>query len=251
MCASAFARSLIAMLTSLFAQVDDQELADELAELEQEELNKRLAGAEAAPLHSPAAAVPAGACCRPKRHDVPSLTGPDAHSQDAGTKDRGGRGGSRVAGVAGTARHVIRRRRLARGHHLVRATTSLLFACRLRLDPEVPGPSPYTSHPPLHAFAFRPAIPTALPCDVSPCLAVFVPSTRLRSVVPYRHFQIFDVTAASTSTFAGWLPRCSSTCAPSRPSLRPSSDRLSDRTLRGLYVHRCSAASSSLLLPPR
>ncbi|BGO97217.1 Vacuolar-sorting protein SNF7 [Rhodotorula toruloides] len=39
--------------------VDDQELADELAELEQEELNKRLAGAEAAPLHSPAAAVPA------------------------------------------------------------------------------------------------------------------------------------------------------------------------------------------------
>ncbi|KWU45666.1 hypothetical protein RHOSPDRAFT_32588 [Rhodotorula sp. JG-1b] len=39
--------------------VDDQELADELAELEQEELNKRLAGAEAAPIHSPAAAVPA------------------------------------------------------------------------------------------------------------------------------------------------------------------------------------------------
>ncbi|GAA6000588.1 hypothetical protein JCM10207_004564 [Rhodosporidiobolus poonsookiae] len=39
--------------------VDDQELADELAELEQEELNKRLAGAEAAPLHSPGPAVPA------------------------------------------------------------------------------------------------------------------------------------------------------------------------------------------------
>ena len=40
--------------------MDDQELADELAELEQEELNKRLAGAEAAPIHSPAAAIPAG-----------------------------------------------------------------------------------------------------------------------------------------------------------------------------------------------
>ncbi|CEQ39329.1 SPOSA6832_00864, partial [Sporobolomyces salmonicolor] len=40
--------------------VDDQELADELAELEQEELNKRLAGAEAAPIHAPGAAVPAG-----------------------------------------------------------------------------------------------------------------------------------------------------------------------------------------------
>ncbi|GAA5847305.1 hypothetical protein JCM3766R1_003943 [Sporobolomyces carnicolor] len=39
--------------------VDDQELADELAELEQDELNKRLAGAESAPVHSPAAAVPA------------------------------------------------------------------------------------------------------------------------------------------------------------------------------------------------
>ncbi|GAA5949285.1 hypothetical protein JCM21900_005593 [Sporobolomyces salmonicolor] len=39
--------------------VDDQELADELAELEQEELNKRLAGAEAAPIHAPGAAVPA------------------------------------------------------------------------------------------------------------------------------------------------------------------------------------------------
>ncbi|GAA5895218.1 Snf7 family protein [Sporobolomyces salmoneus] len=39
--------------------VDDQELADELAELEQDELNKRLAGAESAPIHSPAAAVPA------------------------------------------------------------------------------------------------------------------------------------------------------------------------------------------------
>lgn len=36
-------------------QVDDSELADELAELEQDELNKRLAGAEAAPLHSPGA----------------------------------------------------------------------------------------------------------------------------------------------------------------------------------------------------
>ncbi|ORY90777.1 Snf7-domain-containing protein [Leucosporidium creatinivorum] len=35
--------------------IDDQDLADELAELEQEELNKRLAGAEAAPLHSPGA----------------------------------------------------------------------------------------------------------------------------------------------------------------------------------------------------
>ncbi|BGP37294.1 ESCRT-III subunit protein snf7 [Rhodotorula kratochvilovae] len=35
--------------------VDDQELADELAELEQEELNKRLAGAEAAPIHAPGA----------------------------------------------------------------------------------------------------------------------------------------------------------------------------------------------------
>lgn len=40
--------------------MDDSELADELAELEQEELNKRLAGAEAAPMHSPAAAAPAG-----------------------------------------------------------------------------------------------------------------------------------------------------------------------------------------------
>ncbi|GAA6004030.1 uncharacterized protein JCM10292_005845 [Rhodotorula paludigena] len=39
--------------------VDDMELADELAELEQEELNKKLAGAEAAPIHSPSAAVPA------------------------------------------------------------------------------------------------------------------------------------------------------------------------------------------------
>ncbi|GAA6063889.1 hypothetical protein JCM10212_001371 [Sporobolomyces blumeae] len=39
--------------------VDDQELADELAELEQDELNKRLAGAEAAPMHSPVAAAPA------------------------------------------------------------------------------------------------------------------------------------------------------------------------------------------------
>ncbi|GAA5870745.1 hypothetical protein JCM16303_001573 [Sporobolomyces ruberrimus] len=40
--------------------VDDQELADELAELEQDELNKRLAGAESAPVHSPvSAAVPA------------------------------------------------------------------------------------------------------------------------------------------------------------------------------------------------
>ncbi|GAA6022928.1 hypothetical protein JCM8202_000273 [Rhodotorula sphaerocarpa] len=39
--------------------VDDSELADELAELEQEELNKRLAGAEAAPMHSPPAAAPA------------------------------------------------------------------------------------------------------------------------------------------------------------------------------------------------
>jgi len=39
--------------------VDDQELADELAELEQDELNKRLAGAENVPMHSPAAAVPA------------------------------------------------------------------------------------------------------------------------------------------------------------------------------------------------
>jgi len=48
-------------------QVDDQELADELAELEQEELNKRLAGAEAAPLHAPSAAVPAGACSRSSR----------------------------------------------------------------------------------------------------------------------------------------------------------------------------------------
>lgn len=32
-----------------------------MAELEQEELNKRLAGAEAAPVHSPAASVPAAA----------------------------------------------------------------------------------------------------------------------------------------------------------------------------------------------
>ncbi|SCV72409.1 BQ2448_3946 [Microbotryum intermedium] len=38
--------------------VDDQDVLDELAELEQEELNNRLAGAEAAPLHSPAAAAP-------------------------------------------------------------------------------------------------------------------------------------------------------------------------------------------------
>lgn len=45
------------------AQVDDQELADELAELEQDELNKRLAGAESAPIHSPAAAVPACEFC--------------------------------------------------------------------------------------------------------------------------------------------------------------------------------------------
>ncbi|KAK4049375.1 hypothetical protein ACM66B_002661 [Microbotryomycetes sp. NB124-2] len=44
--------------------VDDQELADELAELEQEELNKRLAGAESAPIHAPslpAAKTPAQA----------------------------------------------------------------------------------------------------------------------------------------------------------------------------------------------
>lgn len=40
------------------SQIDDQELADELAELEQEELNKRLAGAEAAPLHLPGATAP-------------------------------------------------------------------------------------------------------------------------------------------------------------------------------------------------
>ncbi|GAA6035096.1 hypothetical protein JCM8097_002182 [Rhodosporidiobolus ruineniae] len=39
--------------------MDDQDVLDELAELEQEELNKRLAGAEAAPMHSPGAAVPA------------------------------------------------------------------------------------------------------------------------------------------------------------------------------------------------
>ncbi|POY69923.1 hypothetical protein BMF94_7055 [Rhodotorula taiwanensis] len=44
--------------------VDDQELADELAELEQEELNKRLEGAEAAPMHSPAAAVPAASAAK-------------------------------------------------------------------------------------------------------------------------------------------------------------------------------------------
>lgn len=35
--------------------MDESELADELAELEQEELNKRLAGAESAPLHLPGA----------------------------------------------------------------------------------------------------------------------------------------------------------------------------------------------------
>lgn len=40
--------------------MDDQELADELAELEQDELNKRLAGAESAPLHLPSSAVPNG-----------------------------------------------------------------------------------------------------------------------------------------------------------------------------------------------
>jgi charged multivesicular body protein 4 len=38
-------------------QVDDQELADELAELEQEELNKRLAGADSVPLHTPGGAT--------------------------------------------------------------------------------------------------------------------------------------------------------------------------------------------------
>lgn len=40
-----------------YIQVDDQELADELAELEQEELNKRLAGADSVPLHIPGGAA--------------------------------------------------------------------------------------------------------------------------------------------------------------------------------------------------
>jgi len=48
-------------------QVDDDELADELAELEQEELNKRLVGADSVPLHMPSAAVPAAASKTPQQ----------------------------------------------------------------------------------------------------------------------------------------------------------------------------------------
>lgn len=49
-------------------QVDDQELADELAELEQDELNKRLTGADSVPLHLPGVPVAGQSLFPPLRH---------------------------------------------------------------------------------------------------------------------------------------------------------------------------------------
>lgn len=100
------------------AQIDDQDLADELAELEQEELNKRLAGAEAAPIHSPSAA-PAGKTA----NIVSRLFEPGilmsaisgTVSQDTGASYRGGRGRSRVTRATGTTGYVMDRKRTACG----------------------------------------------------------------------------------------------------------------------------------------
>jgi hypothetical protein len=102
--------SLSELTDAVWKQVDDQELADELAELEQEELNKRLAGAEAAPVHSPAAAVPAGAFFSPSSLLFRLLTFfplSSRNSQDPCSKDRGGRGRSRAAGTSSSAGDVI------------------------------------------------------------------------------------------------------------------------------------------------
>ena len=57
MCVLTFTRYVLSLTLSYSLQVDDQELADELAELEQDELNKRLTGADSVPLHLPGVPV--------------------------------------------------------------------------------------------------------------------------------------------------------------------------------------------------
>lgn len=84
-------------------QVDDQELADELAELEQDELNKRLAGADNVPLHLPSLATPAGAS--PISHQQRLIS--CRFSSHAGSSYRGRRGRSRVTRATSGAGHVV------------------------------------------------------------------------------------------------------------------------------------------------
>lgn len=99
-------------------QVDDQELADELAELEQDELNKRLAGADNVPLHLPSLATPAGAS--PVSHQQRLIS--CRFSSHAGSSYRGRRGRSRVTRATSGAGHVVPPPRLStyRSHVLSR-----------------------------------------------------------------------------------------------------------------------------------
>lgn len=190
------------------------ELADELAELEQEELNKKLAGAEAAPIHSPSAAVPAGtlppntALATCDEHICQS------HSSDAGAEDRGGRGGRGAAPTAGAARHVIRPRtpslshrvsttmrpRPGHTHHPCHRRAPFLFdslssiAIRPSSPPRgIPLPSFHATDPysrPSVAPLCRPSSVVCVRVPTSPRLGTWCPS-RPRLAFPVTRIQFY------------------------------------------------------------
>lgn len=85
--------------------MDEQELADELAELEQDELNKRLAGAESAPLHLPS--VPNGKVLTFHSTSRASLMSFVHFSSNTSTSYRRRRGGSRIKRTTSSISNVI------------------------------------------------------------------------------------------------------------------------------------------------